>query len=161
MNQSKTIKVETRCWWVTPTMIREVDVIEVVDINHFLIECNGNCISTPPYRVNVRMDELIPLPDRERVRRRMRTFIETGESQLKQFEKQFSESEPAVTLNETNRIPIEPEQEPDREIDVMRQIVDAFALLHSAERARVISWAKRRFDNESKLSNFTRLHPQT
>lgn len=157
-DKTKTIKVDTRCWWVTPQRIHSVNVVEVADVDHFVVEWYSNRIGINKERATVRMDQLIGLNDYDTVRKRMRCYIETAESELDQFEREakriaeqkpFADDEPAVRLNEVNRIKGNPEQGRDGrdpEIAAMETIVDVLSPLTTAQLVRIIDWTKDRFE---------------
>lgn len=92
MNQ-KTIKVETRCWWVTPQRIELVYVKSVVDTEFFYVEYPTRNRPGETTSNTVEMNKLIAFDDIDKVRRRMRTFIKTGESELERFEQQIGQSD--------------------------------------------------------------------
>lgn len=163
--KTKTIKVDTRCWWVTPQFIRIVEAVAHAGANHFYVEWNRFRDGKPPKRATVKMDELIPEADIDRVILRMRRFIETAQKELSDFENQFPEYVSPVTLNEDSRIKGNPEQGRDGrdpEIAAMETIVDMFAELGMVERSRIIHWLKGRFDDPPISTVWNpRLHPNT
>lgn len=149
--KTKTIKVETRCWWVTPQRIELVDVKQVVDTDSFYVEFPSRGIPGEMTSATVEMNALIAFDDVEQAQRRMLNYIDTAKLELARFERGAERL--LERFLERSTFPDDETAERGRdgrdpEIAAMEAIVDVLSPpgLTSAQLGRIIDWTKDRFD---------------